>query len=227
MLPPPTASALHGTVLTAIGTGIACGTLACGQVITLEDISVEHRVSRSLAREVIRVLESMGMVQSRRRIGITIMPISAWNVFDPRLIRWRLESPDRHAQVASLTELRRSFEPAAAALAARRARAHHCRELATAVSDMQMAMRAGDDAAYRRADSDFHRTVIESSGNEMFRALGELAAEIQGCEQSAEAVDLHDAVARAIRQAAVPNAEAAMRSALDAVPADVPIAVDD
>jgi DNA-binding FadR family transcriptional regulator len=31
-------------------------------------------VSRSVAREAIRVLESMGMVESRRRVGITIQP---------------------------------------------------------------------------------------------------------------------------------------------------------
>ena len=65
------------------------------------------------------MLESMGMVASRRRVGITIQPPEKWNVFDPRVIRWRLDSDDRAAQLVSLSELRRGFEPAAAALAAR------------------------------------------------------------------------------------------------------------
>ena len=70
-------------------------------------------VSRSVAREAIRVLESMGLVASRRRVGITIQPAHKWNVFDPQLIRWRLESGDRAAQLVSFSELRRGFEQAA------------------------------------------------------------------------------------------------------------------
>ena len=92
-----------------------------GQVLTLDGVSAQHGLSRSVAREAISVLESMGMVESRRRVGITIQPAQKWNVCDPRLIRWRLEAGDRAAQLVSLSELRRGFEPAAAALAARRA----------------------------------------------------------------------------------------------------------
>ena len=118
----PIVGALHGNLLAALGAGIVSGEYAPGHVLTLEGVSAAHGVSRSVAREAIRVLESMGMVASRRRVGITIQPPEQWNVFDPRLIRWRLESGDRAAQLVSLSELRRGFEPAAAALgrAARR-----------------------------------------------------------------------------------------------------------
>lgn len=209
-MPSSTASALHDAVLTAVGSAIAAGRLAAGQVITLDDIGIEHRVSRSLAREVVRVLESMGMVQSRRRIGITVRPAEQWNVLDARLIGWQLESGDRSAQLA-LAELRRGFEPAAAALAAGRAQAQHCRELAAVVSDLQLAVRSGDGATYRQADKDFHQIVVESCGNEMFRALSALVAEVLCCDLSNDCVELHDAVARAIRQADVSAAESAMR----------------
>ncbi|WP_370063321.1 FadR/GntR family transcriptional regulator [Mycobacterium sp. MAA66] len=210
-MPSSTASALHDTVLTAVGRAIAAGKLAAGQVITLDDIGIEHRVSRSLAREVVRVLESMGMVESRRRIGITIAPARQWNVLDARLIGWQLESGDRTAPLAALIELRQGFEPAAAALAAGRAQTPHCRELAAIVSDLQMAVRSGDGAAYRQADKDFHQIVVESSGNAMFRALSALVADVLCCELSSDCVDLHDAVARAIRQADGSTAESVMR----------------
>ena len=114
---PSNVSALHDSLLTAIGSEIVSGTLPSGDVITLDGVSATHGVSRSVAREAIRVLESMGMVSSRRRVGITIQPAEQWNVFDPRVIRWRLDSGDRAAQLVSLSELRRGFEPAAAALA--------------------------------------------------------------------------------------------------------------
>ena len=87
-------------------------------MLTLDGICHEYAVSRSVAREAIRVLESMGLVASRRRVGITIQPRHKWNVFDPRVIRWRLDEGDRTEQLLSLSELRRGIEPVAAALAA-------------------------------------------------------------------------------------------------------------
>ena len=82
-----------------------------------------------------------------------------------------MESGDPAAQLVSLSELRRGFEPAAAALAARRADPHQCRIMAAAVPDMVMHGRSGDLEAYLVADKIFHQTLLEASGNEMFRAL--------------------------------------------------------
>jgi DNA-binding FadR family transcriptional regulator len=166
----------------------------------------------------------MGMVESRRRVGITIQPSAKWNVFDPRLIRWRLEAGDSAAQLASLSELRRGFEPAAAALAARRADPHQCRIMAAAVSDMVVHGRAGDLEAYLLADKTFHQTLLEASGNEMFRALSGLVAEVltgrthhgmMPATPNPSAIELHDEVARAIRLRDEAAAERAMRSIID------------
>ena len=88
----PNVGALHDNVLAALGARIVSGELSPGDVITLEGVSATHGVSRSVAREAIRVLESMEMVASRRRVGITIQSADRWNVFDPRIIRWRLVS---------------------------------------------------------------------------------------------------------------------------------------
>lgn len=216
--------ALHDSVLTALGTAIVSGEYSEGQVITLDGVSARHQVSRSVAREAIRVLESMGMAASRRRVGITIQPSHRWNVFDPRLIRWRLDSEDRAAQLASLSELRRGFEPAAAALAARRADPHQCRILAAAVSDMVVHGRTGDLESYLLADKIFHRTLLEASGNEMFRALNDVVAEVLSGrthhgmmpdKPNPEAIALHDEVARAIRLGDEDAAERAMRAIID------------
>jgi DNA-binding FadR family transcriptional regulator len=221
---PNVVGALHGNLLDALGTGIVSGEFAPGQVLTLEGVSAQHGVSRSVAREAIRVLESMRMVASRRRVGITIQPSEKWNVFDPTLIRWRLESGDRAAQLLSLSELRRGFEPEAASLAARRANPHQCRIMAAAVSDMVMHGRSGDLEAYLLADKIFHQTMLEASGNEMFRALNGVVAEVLAgrthhgmmpATPNPTAIDLHDQVARAIRMRDEAAAERAMRAIID------------
>ncbi|KUI31624.1 GntR family transcriptional regulator [Mycobacterium sp. IS-1742] len=224
MLDRPYAGALHDSLLTALGTAIVSGRYPTGAILTLDAVSAEHGVSRTVAREAIRVLESLGMVESRRRVGITVQPAEKWNVFDPMLIRWRLDVGDRTAVLVSLSELRLGFEPAAAALAARRATPHQCRVMASAVSDMVVHGRAGDLDAYLLADRLFHQTLLEASGNEMFRALAGVVAEVLAGrthhgmmpeKPNLAAIALHDEVARAIRMGEEEQAEQAMRAIID------------
>lgn len=143
---------------------------------------------------------------------------------DPGLIRWRLDAGDRAAQLVSFSELRRGFEPAAAALAARRADPHQCRMMAAAVSDMVVHGRSGNLDAYLLADKVFHRTLLEASGNEMFRALNSVVAEVLAGRThhammperpNTAAIALHDEVARAIRLCDEEGAERAMRAIID------------
>ena len=46
-----------------------------------------------MVREAIRVLASIGLVESVKRVGIRVLPQSQWNAYDPTLIRWRLLGP--------------------------------------------------------------------------------------------------------------------------------------
>ena len=215
---------LHGGTLDHVGGRIVGGELGAGTVLTLDSLSREYAVSVSVAREVVRVLESMGMVTSRRRVGVTVLGREAWNVFDPRLIRWRLAGPDRGAQLQSLSELRRGFEPVSAGLAASNATAEQCGLLAGAVSDMVVHGHSGDLEAYLVADVTFHRTLLEASGNEMFRALGDVVAEVLAGRThhglmpdrpNPEAIGLHDTVARAVRTGDGHEAERAMRELIE------------
>ena len=144
MASPSNVGALHRNLVEALGTAIASGKYPAGQVLTLDGVSAEHGVSRSVVR-----------VASRRRVGLTILPSEKWNVFDPLVIRWRLESENRAALLVSLSELRSGFEPAAAALAARRADPDHLQDTRSRRTSCSCAMAR---AATRSLQADRHRS---------------------------------------------------------------------
>ena len=214
-----TAAGLHADLLEKLGRRIADGDLVEGQVLRLEELESHFAVSRTVAREAVRVLESMGMVTSRRRVGVTVEPRSRWNVYDPMIIRWRLAGVDREAQLRSLSELRTGIEPVAARYAAGRATPEQCGRLTGAVMDMAVHGRSGDLQAYLDADILFHRTLLEASGNEMLAAHADVVAEVltgrtlhglMPARPEQAAIRLHADVAQAVQSGDAAAAHRAM-----------------
>ncbi|MFC6085617.1 FadR/GntR family transcriptional regulator [Sphaerisporangium aureirubrum] len=223
-IPPAAGSGLHGDVLDGLGTLITSGALSTGAVLRGEQLERRFGVSRSVVREAIRVLESMGLVTSRRRVGVTVAPRTAWNLFDPHVIRWRLAGADRAELLGSLGDLRRGVEPVAAALAARNATPAQCGVLTGAVMRMAVHGRAGESRDYLQADVLFHRTLLEASGNEMLRALTDVVTEVlRGRTQhglmpavpEGAAIRRHADVAEAVQSGDAEAAERAMRDIVD------------
>ena len=215
---------LHAELLDKLGRAVASHELAAGTVLRAEELEARYGVSRTVVRETIRVLESMGMVSSRRRVGTTVEPHDNWNAYDPMVIRWRLAGEGRAEQLRSLSELRAGFEPVAAALAARRATPEHCGVLTGAVMEMAVHARSGALDAYLAADVLFHRTLLRASGNEMFGALDAVVAEVLSgrtrhglmpATPEAAAVRLHADVAEAVRAGDPAGARRAMEAIIE------------
>ncbi|GAA2257207.1 MULTISPECIES: FadR/GntR family transcriptional regulator [Streptomyces] len=199
---------LHGHVLDTLGPEITAGEYPPGSVLRTDELAQRFDVSRSVMREAVRVLESMYLVESRRRVGVTVRPKSEWNVYDPQVIRWRLAGSDRPWQLRSLTVLRSAVEPVAAGLAARHATAEQCAELTECALGMVAHSRGHKLEGYLLHDVAFHRVILEASGNEMFARLGDVVAEVlTGRTQhdvmfedpDPAAVTLHVQVAEAVR----------------------------
>ena len=215
-----TTPGLHERVLSRLGPAIVAGEPAPGEVLRLEQLEARYGVSRTVVREVVKVLESMHVVTSRRRVGVTVRPREEWNLFDPRMIRWRLAGADRMGQLSSLSQLRSAVEPVAAALAARQATPEHCGRLTSAVIGMSVSARKGDLEEYLRHDIAFHQAVLEGSGNEMFAGLTQVVSEVLSgrthhhlmpAHPEPEAIRLHAEVADAIQAGDAARAETAMR----------------
>ncbi len=205
----PVEAGLHARVLDRLGTAICDGELAPGSVLNIDDLVDRYAVSRSVVREVLRVLASIGFIETRRRVGVMIRPSEHWNVFDPQVIRWRLASAGRIVQLRSITELRTAVEPHAAWLAASRVGHDEASDLVGLAAKMWAAGKAGDEERFLQLDIEFHRRILVASGNEMFVRLQDLIAEVlTGRHQHhlmphhphEQALQLHAEVAQAIQR---------------------------
>lgn len=200
---------LHTHVLDTLGLEIAAGDFPPGRVLRTDELAQRFDVSRTVVREVIRVLESMHLVESRRRVGVTVRPTEEWNVYDPQVIRWRLAGSDRPRQLRSLTVLRSAVEPVAAGLAALHATPEQCADLTECALGMVATSRGQQLEGYLRHDIAFHRIVLNASGNEMFARLGDVVAEVLAGrthhqvmfeDPDPAAVTLHVRLAEAVRE---------------------------
>ncbi|MEU5235605.1 FadR/GntR family transcriptional regulator [Streptomyces lydicus] len=211
---------LHARVLESLGPAITAGDYPPGTILRTDELEQRFDVSRTVIREAIRVLESMRLVASRRRVGVTVRPTEEWNVYDPRVIGWRLAGRDRPRQLRSLTVLRSAVEPVAAGLAARHATPEQCAALTEHAMGMVATSRGQQLDAYLVHDVAFHRIVLTASGNEMFARLGDVVAavltgrtqhHVMFTDPDPAAVTLHVQVAEAVRTGDAERAEALTR----------------
>ncbi|MBV7431865.1 FadR/GntR family transcriptional regulator [Dermabacteraceae bacterium P13115] len=158
-------------ILETVGPEIVSGENAPGTALTLAGIEERFSCSRTVAREVQRRLEGLGLVRAQRRIGLTVLPREEWAVFDPAIIRWRLSGPDRARQLESLTALRLAIEPQAVSSAARFASKQQRQEILDAGLRVVALGAEGSGEEFMRADIAFHTMILAYSGNEMFAAL--------------------------------------------------------
>ncbi|KQQ68454.1 FadR/GntR family transcriptional regulator [Microbacterium sp. Leaf320] len=172
MTVPSFGSPVHDSLVAELGRAIVDGVHAPGSRMLTVDVAQERGVSRSAAREAVRVLESFGLVWVRRKSGVEVRPRADWNVYAPEVIAWRLAGPGRDEQLRELSQLRSVIEPLAAQLAAGTATSEQKVDLVSLVVAMGQEDHEADRERYLTADVRFHRLLLESSGNGMLAALG-------------------------------------------------------
>ncbi|PZE62270.1 GntR family transcriptional regulator [Curtobacterium sp. MCPF17_001] len=216
----PTPGGLHAHVLDTLGQRIVDGTLAPGTVLRPDDVVAEFGVSRSVVREALRVLQSLGLVEPRQRVGTQVQPSTRWELLAPSVIRWRGTSGAYFTQQRELLDLRLGIEPVAAGLTAEHGGAAADAVL-SAAQEMVAAASAGDGRAYLDADVRFHRALLTGSGNAVFAHFAGTVEALLRTRTSesrdtitgwtAGAAARHEAVGRAVvgREARVASAAAA------------------
>ena len=161
---------LHTTIARDLGVAIAAGTLRPGDTLSGEVASsAQLAVSRTAYREAVRILAAKGMVESRTRTGTRVSARSRWNILDPEVLGWFLQTRPSEAFVRDLFDVRLMVEPPAASLAAERRTEAQLRIMTEALAAMDQLKLSSEEG--RAADRAFHNAILEATQNEAVVAL--------------------------------------------------------
>ncbi len=209
----------------SLGRQIVDGAIAMGTVVRLEDLVAEYGVSRSAVRDAITILQSMGLVEAKRSVGVTVLGECIWHEFNPDVIRWKLSGPHAERHMAALVELRLAVEPLAAGQTAR-SHPEAGRILQQHAAAMRDAAHRGDLEGFLTYDLLFHQCLLHHCDNAFFRYLEPAIQQVVSARHERNmmpnvpretAVVLHELVALAIADEDATTAENAMRSIVDEV----------
>lgn len=225
---------LHRQIADYIGLQILGGKLLPGEILPNEmALATSLGVSRTAIREAIKVLTSKGLIEVRRKTGTRVRPRREWNALDPDVLTWQFAGDGLPMGITDLLELRRLIEPAAAALAAERARPENLGEIEKAFADMKKSV--GKTAVSVEADLRFHMAILEATQNSFMRPFGALIAaalkasfRLTNADAAAYKLTLrrHGAVVTALRDRSPRQAEEAMLTILDGARTDIQHALE-
>jgi DNA-binding FadR family transcriptional regulator len=117
-------------------------------------------------------LAAKGLITSRARQGIRILPETEWNLFDADVLRWIRDSNPSLQLLKEFTELRVAVEAEAAKLAAERQDLEKIALIGLALERMKRAEQGLDDPL--ESDIAFHLSILNASGNRFFMQLGRI-----------------------------------------------------
>lgn len=153
-----------------LGLAIVQGKYQIGEAFPTEaEMCVQYDISRSVIREAVKMLTAKGLISSRPRQGIRVLPSTQWNIFDPDVLGWTLSGRPSLQLLREFTELRGGIEPAASALAARRQDRPAIAGIEQALARLKLADRGEDDPL--EADIAFHTAILIASNNRFYIQL--------------------------------------------------------
>lgn len=217
---------LHRELVHRLGLEIVGGGLRPGEQLPVNgDSLADLVVSRTVAREAVRVLAAKGLLEARPYSGTRVRPRSEWHLLDPEVLSWIGEVEPDAELLRGLTELRFLIEPGAARFAADRATPQQRQLLGEHYQEMVAT--ANEPGMFAAADVRFHSLILVSAHNAFLSqfdaviaaALAGTRAQVtriwanrRGTKMLAATLPFHQAVVEAIVSRSPDAAEAAMRA---------------
>lgn len=188
------------------------------------DVAKEFGVSRVVAREALKALETLDVVAITQGRRFLVRPATQWDYLSPRLAEWL--PPDlAEGLLGDLSDVRLLLEPELAARAARSADENTVQRLRALVDSMTEL--EDDPEAYLVADREFHAEICNASGNRllerfMYSCRWLLTASRRVTNQTPSAIPsatkVHREICDAIQARDPERARGAMRAHLAAAP---------
>ncbi|TCK45678.1 DNA-binding FadR family transcriptional regulator [Leucobacter luti] len=178
-------------IVEQIEQAILSGDIPIGSQLASErDLMVQFSVSRPTVREALRVLQSMGLIESKpgTRGGPLVLAPSSKTL--GRSFRTMIGTDA--LSVAELVQYRVILEGSASKLAAQRHTAAQLERMRAAVQRMQAAAET-NDADFASADLEFHEAVWAASGNQILEMSGQaVSGVLRGMMQRDAEGEHHD-----------------------------------
>ncbi len=218
-----TGSAASG-LLHRIGREIIGGDYVEGQLLPNEATMREkYAVSRTSLREAYGKLTAKGLISARPKVGTSVRTRDNWNMLDPEVLEWHLQTIPAEEIATDLYALRRMVEPSASEMAAERRTDTDMAEIDAALAAMKA--NVSNENQLVDADFQFHMAILNATKNPFINAFSALirAAMISTFELSWRGAEIikdqrlaqHGSVADAIRDQEPARARANMEKLLD------------
>ena len=210
-LPHLDGSVQASSLVNRIGREIVGGAFAQESLLPNESTMLE--VSRTALREAYSKLTAKGLISARPRVGTSVRPKLDWNMLDPEVLNWHLQTIPADEIAEKLYALRRMIEPGASEMAAENHTEADLERIEAAYQDMRA--NAAREADLIDADLRFHLAILQATQNPFLNAFSAVihAAMVSTFELSWRGAEIirqkrleqHGAVAEAIanRQAAL------------------------
>lgn len=179
-------------------------------------------VSRTAVREAVKMMSAKGLVSSKPRRGIRVMPAEDWNLFDSDVLLWSLDGIPSRAVLREFFQLRVAIEPEAAVLAARFGTDEDKAAIAAAIDKMRAAHHYSEAGTV--ADLDFHVALLYATRNRFFIRLRDFIRTALNVtvhfttpakNPYEDIVVTHEKVSQAIAEGDVERARLSMRSLIE------------
>ena len=125
-----------------------------------QELSRQLGVGRSTVREALRVLEHLGLVESRSGLGTFVI--------EQQMPAPRTRYPEGPEGLVQLYEFRRAIEVPSARLAAERRTADQLASIKSAWRDCELAVKRDSADEFARLDFLFHATIVKAAQNRFF-----------------------------------------------------------
>ena len=159
---------LYEDLVEQITRRIVRGDLKPGSALPTEPVLCEQfGVSRTVVRDAVRILVSMGLLEVKHGSGMRVRWPDEWNYLDPLILFEQVVGGCGEALLDEVLEVRRIFEVEAAGLAARRRTEKDLVSLHEFLEAMREALKNAEE--FTRLDVGFHECLLGAARNRPLR----------------------------------------------------------